>query len=242
MTGLPRVAVLGVDAATAAATISLVDGGLAVAAFSAGPVPPAAHDRLAAYGCADQVVAVSPDTLRLLTAGPAAPPFEVHGVRADPRLPASPPSPSAKEAGAGSGAGGGYGAEAGGDLLGVFDAVVLGVDTARLGPGGPHSPRFGGVFDLAAAWVFHVDGAPELAGARGRWIGEYLRGRYAPPEPAAMSARPALLGRSTRGGVRAELAELDRELRAGHARAARLGYRLPTPPPPLAPADPAPTA
>ncbi|EIV95713.1 hypothetical protein [Frankia sp. QA3] len=227
MTGLPRVAVLGVDAATAAATISLVDGGLAVAAFSPGPVPPAAHARLAAYGCADQVVAVSPDTLRLAAAGPAAP-FEVHGVRADPRTSATSASPAA--AGAAEGAG------AGGDLLGVFDAVVLGDATARLGPGGPDSPRFGGVFDLAAAWVFHVSDSPELAGAQGRWIGEYLRGRYAPPEPAAMSARPALLGRSTRGGVRAELAELDRELRAGHARAAGIGYRLPTPPARLTPA------
>ncbi|KJE25116.1 hypothetical protein FF36_00728 [Frankia torreyi] len=228
MTGLPRVAVLGVDVATAAATISLVDGGLAVAAFSSGPVPPAAHARLAAYGCADQVLAVSPGTLRLTAAGPAAPPFEVHGVRADPRPSATSAAPAAAVAAAGAGAGD--------DLLGVFDAVVLGDGTARLGPGGPDSPRFGGVFDLAAAWVFHVGGPPELAGAQGRWIGEYLRGRYAPPEPAAMSARPALLGRSTRGGVRAELAELDRELRAGHARAAGIGYRLPTPPARLTPA------
>ncbi|MCM3926438.1 hypothetical protein ND748_32805, partial [Frankia sp. AiPs1] len=213
MTGLPRVAVLGVDAATAAATISLVDGGLAVAAFSAGPVPPAVHARLTAYGCADRVVAVSPATLRLTAASPAAPPFEVHGVQADPRTPATSAAPATSPAAAGTGAE----SEAVGDLLGVFDAVVLGDGTARLGPGGPDSPRFGSVFDLAAAWVFHVGGSPELAGARGRWIGEYLRGRYAPPEPAVMSARPALLGRSTRAAVRAELAELDRELRAGHA-------------------------
>ncbi|WP_261564843.1 hypothetical protein [Frankia gtarii] len=214
MTGLPRVAVLGMDAATAAATISLVDGGLAVTAYSPGHVPPTAHARLTAYGCADRVVAVSTDTLRL-AAGSAAPPFEVHGVRADSQTSAASPDPAA-------------GAEAG-DLLGVFDAVVLGEGTDRLGPGGPGSPRFGGVFDLAAAWVFHVGGSPELAGAQGRWIGEYLRGRYAPPDPAAMSARPAPLGRSMRGGVRAELAELDRELRAGHARAAATGYRLPAP-------------
>ncbi len=212
------------DAATAAATISLVDGGLAVTVYSPGHVPPAAHARLTAYGCADRVVAVSTDTLRLAAgSAPPPPPFEVHGARADSQASAASAAPAAA------------GAEAG-DLLGVFDAVVLGDGTDRLGPGGPGSPRFSGVFDLAAAWVFHVGGSPELAGAQGRWIGEYLRGRYAPPEPAAMSARPALLGRSVRGGVRAELAELDRELRAGHARAARTGYRLPTQPAPAAPA------
>ncbi len=204
------------DTATAAATISLVDGGLAVTAYSPGHVPLPAHARLAAYGCADRVVAVSTGTLRLAAGSATAPPFEVHGVRADSQTSMASPGPAAA------------GAEAG-DLLGVFDAVVLGDGTDGLGPGGPGSPRFGGVFDLAASWVFHVGGSPELAGAQGRWIGDYLRGRYAPPDLAAMSARPALLGRSMRGGVRAELAELDHELRAGHARAARTGYRLPTP-------------
>ncbi len=211
MTGLPRLAVLGLDVASAAAMISLVDGGLEVTTFAAGPVPPEAEAALAAYGCADRVVGVAPGTLRLSTADPPAPPFTVHGARTDPPDDTDPDDP-----------------------LGVFDAVVLTAHTERLLPAGPGSPRFGGVFDRRAVWAFHVTDPPELAGAQGRWIGEYLRGRYALPDPTAMDAAvAAATGRPRRGGaVRAALADLDRELRAGHARAGAAGYPVPRPPAP----------
>ncbi|SNQ45885.1 conserved hypothetical protein [Frankia canadensis] len=219
VTGLPSVAVLGLDAASAAATIALVDGGLPVTAVTPAPVTPAALAALAAYGCADRVVEVAAGTLRLTSAGvtttsPAAPPFEIHGA------PADPPGDEAS--------------------LGTFDAVVLTDGTRALLPDVADSPRFGGVFDLRTAWVFHLSDAPDLAGAQGRWIGEYLRGRYAPPDPVAMgAASPSARGLPWRGGARAAITELERELRAGHARAASAGYPLPTPPvPPVGPTTP----
>ncbi|MCK9893760.1 hypothetical protein [Frankia sp. AgB32] len=216
MTGLPRLAVLGLDVASAAATISLVDGGLEVTTFACGPIPSDARAALAAYGCEDRLVGVATDTLRLATADPATPPFAIHGVRTDP--PTDPgPDPTPADTAAD-------------DLLGIFDAVVLTGHTERLLPVRTGSPRFGGVFDRRVVWAFHVTDPPELATAQGRWIGEYLRGRYALPEPAAMDAATAT-GRPRRGGAgRAARAERDRERRAGHARAAATGYPVPRPP------------
>lgn len=229
VTGLPSVAVLGLDAASAAATIALVDGGLAVTVVTPAPTAPDALAALAAYGCADRIVEVAADTLRLT---PAAPPFAIHGTRTTAVAASTSTFPDRSDE---------PDEPAAGETLGSFDAVVLTDGTRGLLAGAADSPRFGGVFDLATPWVFHVGDAPELAGAQGRWIGEYLRGRYAPPEPAAMGAARSAPARGLpwRGGVRAALIELERELRAGHARAAAGGYPLPTPPVPPAASVPA---
>ncbi|MCK9875738.1 hypothetical protein MXD59_08120 [Frankia sp. Ag45/Mut15] len=264
MTGLPRIAVLGLDAATAAAAVALVDGGLEIAVFAPEPISPDDVAALAAYGCADRLVALVPATLRLSAATPTAPPFEIHGTPAD-HEPSAPAEVTRPDAGA---------------PLGTFDAVVLNDHTGHLlptAPAGPAAPsgassqpgvvqRFGDVFDPRAAWVFHIGGPVELGAARGRWIGEYLRGRYALPAnlPAGPDADPghghglgagsgvgagarsgvgarpgagglpgmaatAMRGRPWRRGARSTLADLDRELQAGHARAATAGYPLPTP-------------
>ncbi|CAO5182323.1 conserved hypothetical protein [Frankia sp. AiPs1] len=236
MTGLPRVAVLGLDAATAAAAISLVDGGLMVALFAPAPAAPDDIAPLAAYGCADRLTTLVPPSLRLSAAGPGAPPFHIHGTPAEGEA-RTPTQTTGTDTGAGADA----------EPLGTFEAVVLNADTEHLLPrtltqastrasteadaqadsepaGSARPPRFGGVFDSQAAWVFHVGGPPELAAAQGRWIGEYLRGRYALPLPT-----PHGRGRPRRAGVRGALAELDRELLAGHVRAATAGYPLPTP-------------
>ncbi|WP_462186508.1 MULTISPECIES: hypothetical protein [unclassified Frankia] len=209
MPGLPRAAVLGLNAAGTAATITLADGGLIVTAFSDGPTPPPSLAELATHGLTDRVVAVTPNTLRLVGAATHGPPFEVHGG----------PHPG-NEARPGDAA----------HPLGVFEAVVLTGPAARLGPAGTGSARFGEVFDLEVPWLFHVAGPAQLAAAQARWIGEYLRGRYTPPSPDEMAARPRLAGRSLRGGAHGQLASLDRELRAGHARAAEAGYPMPQPP------------
>jgi hypothetical protein len=201
--GLPRVAVLGLDAAGAAATITLADGGLTVTAFSEGPAPPPSLAELATHDLTDRVVAVTPATLRLVGAAALGPPFEVHGA----------PQPDGEA-----------------HPLGVFEAVVLTGPAARLGPAGTGSARFGEVFDLEVPWLFHVAGPARLAAAQARWIGEYLRGRYAPPSPDEMAARPRLAGRSLRGGTHGQLTALDRELHAGHTRAAEAGYPMPQPP------------
>ncbi|MCM3887499.1 hypothetical protein [Frankia sp. R82] len=226
MTGLPRVAVLGLDAATTAAAVALVDGGLEITVFASAPIPSADVATLTAYGCADRLVAVRATTLRLTAAAATAPPYVIDGTVIDGTVidgtvidgtPAdqNPPADSAQP-------------------LGTFDAVVLNAHTEGLLPAtsiAAESTRFGGVFDPQVAWVFHVGGPVELATAQGRWIGEYLRGRYALPDDpqSGAGALPVVRGRPWRKGIRSALAEVDRELQAGHARAATAGYPLPTP-------------
>lgn len=183
--------------------ISLIDGGLEVTLFTTGPAAPDDRALLAAHGHADRIVEVAPAPLRLSMATPAAPPFEIH---------------------------------ASADQLGTFDAIILTADAAqRLLPATARpatARRFGNVFDLDATWVFHLTTPPELAAAQGRWIGEYLRGRYALPPADALDAGLATSRtRTRRPGLHSALADLTRELHAGHARAAAAGYPLPTPTP-----------
>ncbi|WP_242424308.1 hypothetical protein, partial [Frankia sp. EI5c] len=86
---------------------------------------------------------------------------------------------------------------------------------------------FGGVFHTELEGVFRVSPDPELAGPQGRWIGEYLRGRYLLPARSVMIRDPAAAG--VRRPARRYLKGLARELRQGHARASRAGYPLPVP-------------
>ncbi|WP_322754403.1 hypothetical protein [Frankia sp. Cas3] len=127
------------------------------------------------------------------------------------------------------------------------------------------SPLFGGVFSLDTDGVYRcgrlpgsvdgsVDGADtvRLADAQGRWISEYLRGRYLLPPRSVMLAaaglpaagpaswlrshadrlRASWHGRHRRPGrpaVQGYLRWLGAELRRGRARAAEGGYPIPVP-------------
>ncbi|MBL7502280.1 hypothetical protein I6A84_06665 [Frankia sp. CNm7] len=89
-------------------------------------------------------------------------------------------------------------------------------------PPGPPADRRG---DTLTAVLAH-----ELIWAQASWIGEYLRGRYLPPARQAMLDHPRLRGTGLRRwGDGGYLRALDRELRAGRARAAAAGYPLPLP-------------
>ena len=89
---------------------------------------------------------------------------------------------------------------------------------------------FGGVFHPDVEGLFWVDGDSAVAAEQGRWIGEYLRGRYLLPARSVMVSGRGPLGRA--GGARRGWAwriALRRELRRGHERAALAGYPLPVP-------------
>ncbi|OHV54215.1 hypothetical protein BCD48_08940 [Pseudofrankia sp. BMG5.36] len=70
----------------------------------------------------------------------------------------------------------------------------------------------------------------QLAWAQASWVGEHLRGRYLLPAYLAMLDHPGLrrVGLRRRG-IGGYLRALERELRAGRARAAAAGYPLPLP-------------
>jgi hypothetical protein len=214
MPELARVAVIGSGLPAAVALAALVDGGLDAQGVCTATPPPDAADVLTTHGLTERLHRVA----------------ATRGLNVRRRR----------------GGGGGFDVVADAETIGRFDAVVLAdaagaapadADPAPGGaaPGGKgHAPRFGGVFDPDSDGVYLIGGAGELARAQGRWVGEYLRGRYLLPARSVMLAHPGLpprgyLGRGRHGdGLAGYLARLDRELRRGHARAAAAGYPLPT--------------
>jgi hypothetical protein len=225
---LPRVAVLGPDLAGAAALVAFVDAGLDATGVGGEP-PPAAAAVLAAHALTDRwLVGAGRADGAGRTAGDGSTPTITRAAGA--------PVPA-------------FAIRIGGELVGRWDAVV--VTAPALAPsggaGGPDAPRFGGVFHSVADGVYVV-GAPDepapppgppdptLARAQAGWVAEYLRGRYRLPAYQAMAARPSLRrpglwrGAGRRhGGAAGYVRALERELRAGRARAAAAGYPLPLP-------------
>ncbi|WP_026310517.1 hypothetical protein [Parafrankia elaeagni] len=215
--------------AGAAALVSLVDSGLdaiAVVAGGAGLAARAAARELGEFGLVDRLT-VLPEPL-VLRAGPGGRrPFTVLG--------GTP--------------------QHGPEQLPDQDAIVLVGRHAAIGPalrgtpaGPPPPPElareaggfFGGVFHPELEGVFRVSPDPELAGPQGRWIGEYVRGRYLLPSRSVMVCGAGrLAGLPWRGGLvsrpdgqaasRRYLRALAKEIRRGHARASRAGYPLPVP-------------
>lgn len=216
--------------AGATALVSLVDSGLdaiAVVAGGAGLAARAAARELGEFGLVDRLT-VLPEPL-VLRAGPGGRrPFTVLG--------GAP--------------------QHGPEQLPDQDAVVLVGPPAGIGPvrwdtpGPPPPPElvrgadgfFGGVFHPELEGVFRVSSDPELAGPQGRWIGEYVRGRYLLPSRSVMVCGAGrVAGLPGRGGLvsrpdgqaaaasRRYLKALAKEIRRGHARASRAGYPLPVP-------------
>jgi hypothetical protein len=217
MPELARVAVIGSGLPAAVALAALVDGGLDARMVCVAAPPPDAADVLATHGLTERLRRVATATTGL----------DVRRRRD---------------------CGGGFEVVADDETVGRFDAVVLadaGPAPAGAAPADAgHAPRFGGVFDPDSDGVYPIGcwdpaaAAVELARAQGRWIGEYLRGRYLLPARPVMLANPGLPSRRRLGGgrhgggrhgdgVARYLARLDRELRRGHARAAAAGYPLP---------------
>jgi len=227
--------VLGPDLAGAVALVALLDAGLDAHGVG-GPLTPAAAALLTTHGRGGRWL-TGPDT----TAG------------------TDTTASAEVVAGSGSGtttltvaraAGGaqpeqGFEISLGGRRLGHWDAVVV---TARglvavAGVVPAAAPWYGGVFHPVADRVYILgvpdtgqvappDGERELAFVRAQagWVAEYLRGRYQLPAYQIMISQPGLrrVGLSRRGAG-AYLRALERELRAGRARAAAAGYPLPLP-------------
>jgi hypothetical protein len=246
---LPRVAVLGAGAAGIAALHGLVDGGLMAVAVDARPAggpdlertaPPEVAALLERYALAERVVpATEPPRVVALGRGPGAAagrrPFEIlagaggPGVAdaiavADPALVAAVPG----------------GAGWADDLfLGVFPAAAEGLFGIALDPLTSATRTDGKVRTadmVRVADIVRTADIVRVAEARGRLLGEYLRGRYLPPPlPAAPpSRRGGPLGglarrRHDRDPAGTFLRALERETRRGHARAAAAGYPLPLP-------------
>ncbi|WP_041253683.1 hypothetical protein [Frankia sp. EAN1pec] len=264
MSRLPRLAVV-IDAgsgpgapppgAGTAALIALVDGGLdGIGVIAGDPSSPPAREAartLGEFGMADRLTIV-PGPLVLRTGPDGGRPFALDisdpaGVGASGADPASVGTSGAAPAGT---APAGVGLADVGLGLARQDAVVfVGAPPPAVPPAGDEgepgqvsAPRswseeyfFAGVFHQEVEGLYRVSAEPELAAAQGRWIGEYLRGRYLlPSRPAMVSAS----GRSA-GGPPADragqlrrrlyLRALTREVRRGHARAASAGYPLPVP-------------
>lgn len=243
MPQLPRVVVLGTGLTGVAALYGLVDGGLWAVAVDLAPATRMAgaratgSDRAAPdpsatfaerFGLLDRIRLV-PGPVEVRTADPQGP-FTISG------------GPGSAEL--------------------VADAVVVAdshlapdawvADPARL---------FLGMFDPAQDRVFRVDGEPPASGppggddadpeirmriaqARGRLLGEYLRGRYllpprsevaagGPPHGARRTVARLVDQIATRVGagdpIPRYLRTMHRELARGHARAGVAGYPLPCP-------------
>lgn len=256
---LPRLAVV-IDAgsgpgaplpgAGTAALIALVDGGLdGIGVIAGDPSAPPAREAartLGEFGMADRLTIV-PGPLVLRTGPDGGRPFALDipdpaGVGAAGADPASVGASGAAPAGVGL-AGIGLG-------LARQDAIVfVGAPPPAVPPAGDEgepgqvsAPRswseeyfFAGVFHQEVEGLYRVSAEPELAAAQGRWIGEYLRGRYLlPSRPAMVSASGRSAGgppadRSGQLRRRLYLRALTREVRRGHARAASAGYPLPVP-------------
>jgi len=226
---LPQVAVLGLDLTGAVALAALIDAGLD--ATGVGPLDPPAGVFLAGRALVDRWV----DSRKAPTADEP-----VDGAPADFR-------PVIRHARAADGTPTGFEIIVDGGSLGRWDALVvtppalaaagevIAADTSWYG--GVFHPRSVGVHlvggfrdDIPQADVLAQTLASDLIWARASWVAEYLRGRYLPPPEQEMLDHPELRRTGLfRSGERGYRRALERELRAGRARAAAAGYPLPIP-------------
>ncbi|MBX6388931.1 MAG: hypothetical protein IRZ08_08015 [Frankia sp.] len=258
MPQLPRVAVLGPDLAGAIALAALVDCGLDATGIGGEPTPRAAAllsgNALTARWLAGPELAAAavrlvppPDAPAVAGGtdqiGGPAPASEAGGGGGGGMAAgggeAREPTIGLRRVEPEQGTHQGFEVLVSGRPVGVFDAVVVTGSAASAASelAGSAIPWFGGVFHPRADGVYLVgwlpDGSaaePEVAEAQASWVGEYLRGRYLLPSYHEMASRPALrrlpFGRQRgRGYLRA----LERERRAGRARATAAGYPLPLP-------------
>ncbi len=226
---------LGPGLAGATALVALVDAGLDATGVGGRPTP-AAAELLAAHALMERWIPPAVRDATDTAGGPAA---------------GGAPALTVARVGDASGARGGFEVSIDGQPAGRWDALVVtardlaaaaGVLTAAPWYGGVFHPVAGGVFLLGvpdSGQVVRPDGERDLALTRAQagWVGEYLRGRYRLPTGEAMLDRPSLRRTGVRRGAAGYLRALDRELRAGRARAAAAGYPLPLPA--AAPASPA---
>jgi hypothetical protein len=215
---LPRVVVLDPTLTGAIALRELADGGLDVTGV--GQVTPAAMRVLTDFGLTDRWVTGS--------AGPA---------DQDAAAVMAACHPTVSRIGGAGTAVPGFAVSLDGHLLGTWDAVVVTRRTVDVVADviSTGAPWYGGVFHPQADGVYlvgpdEVDAgrvdldSGEITVPQARWVGEYLRGRYLLPAFQAMLDHPGLQRRGLRRGY---TRALDRELRAGHARASAAGYPLP---------------
>ena len=255
MPQLPRVAVLDPDLVGAVTLAALVDGGLDATCL--GSPTPAAAALLARRGLTGHRVSRDGDTATATVAATATAAGRAAGGASPEGTPVI--SRAAAAGGPARGftvsiAGRPVGNW---DAVVVSSATVTAV-TAVIGAGSPwfggvFHPRADGVYlvgtpggaaddETSPADVpaqRHADAADDAPGAdlddplvwaQGSWVGEYLRGRYLLPTYQAMLDRPGLRrGGLRRRGAAGYLRALERELRAGRARAAAAGYPLPLP-------------
>lgn len=213
---------LGSDLAGATALVTLVDAGLDATGVGGRPTREAA-DLLAAYALTDRWLV------------PAGAPGDATG-GVDPVLTVTRGAGETEPEG-------GFQISVGGEPVGRWDAVVVTARGLAAVAGVLDAvPWFGAVFHPVAGGVFLL-GVPDsgqvvrpdserdltVTKAQAGWVGEYLRGRYRLPAGQTMLDHPGLRRTGVRRGAAGYLRALDRELRAGRARAAAAGYPLPLP-------------